>query len=129
MKTNTKWQTAGKKKKNKFKYLESFCDNLTRKAREGKLDTIIGREKEIERAVQILSRRSKNNPCLIGEPGVGKTAIVEGYITEDIESYDTYCAYILNISTIYCLYTHPQQAFSRGMRKLAPLHEVYVRIP
>ncbi|MBQ5816414.1 MAG: ATP-dependent Clp protease ATP-binding subunit [Oscillospiraceae bacterium] len=68
----------GKKKKNKFKYLESFCDNLTRKAREGRLDTIIGREKEMSRLTQILCRRSKNNPCLIGEPGVGKTAIVEG---------------------------------------------------
>ena len=67
-----------KKKKSKFKYLESFCDNLTRKARENKLDAIIGREKEMARVVQILCRRSKNNPCLIGEPGVGKTAIVEG---------------------------------------------------
>ncbi len=67
-----------KKKKTKFKYLENFCDNLTRKARENKLDRIIGREKEIARMTQILCRRSKNNPCLIGEPGVGKTAIVEG---------------------------------------------------
>ena len=67
-----------KKKKSKFKYLESFCDNLTRKAREGKIDKIIGREKEISRIIQILCRRTKNNPCLIGEPGVGKTAVVEG---------------------------------------------------
>ncbi len=67
-----------KKKKNKFKYLDSFCENLTHKAQEGKLDRIIGREKEIARVTQILCRRSKNNPCLIGEPGVGKTAIVEG---------------------------------------------------
>jgi len=67
-----------KKKKSKFKYLDSFCENLTGKAREGKLDRIIGREKEIARVTQILCRRSKNNPCLIGEPGVGKTAIVEG---------------------------------------------------
>ncbi|MBE6789509.1 MAG: ATP-dependent Clp protease ATP-binding subunit [Ruminococcaceae bacterium] len=67
-----------KKKKGKFKYLDSFCENLTKKAEEGRLDRIIGREKEIERVTQILCRRSKNNPCLIGEPGVGKTAIVEG---------------------------------------------------
>ncbi|MBQ8338769.1 MAG: ATP-dependent Clp protease ATP-binding subunit, partial [Oscillospiraceae bacterium] len=67
-----------KKKKSKFKYLENFCDNLTRKARENKLDAIIGREREMARLTQILCRRSKNNPCLIGEPGVGKTAIVEG---------------------------------------------------
>ncbi len=67
-----------KKKKSKYKYLDHFCENLTAKAREGKLDRIIGREKEIARLIQILCRRSKNNPCLIGEPGVGKTAIVEG---------------------------------------------------
>lgn len=71
------------KKKNKprnkeLKYLPKFCTNLTEKAREGKMDNIIGRDKEIERVVQILSRRTKNNPCLIGEPGVGKTAIAEG---------------------------------------------------
>ena len=62
----------------KYKYLENYCENLTRKAREGKMDAIIGREKEIYRVVQILNRRTKNNPCLIGEPGVGKTAIAEG---------------------------------------------------
>ena len=67
-----------KKKKSKYKYLENFCDNLTKKARDGRLDNIIGREKEIARITQILCRRSKNNPCLIGEPGVGKTAVVEG---------------------------------------------------
>ena len=65
-------------KKNKFKYLRAYCDHLTGKARDGMLDRIIGREKEIGRVVQILSRRTKNNPCLIGEPGVGKTAIAEG---------------------------------------------------
>ena len=62
----------------KYKYLENYCENLTRKAREGRMDAIIGREKEIYRVVQILNRRTKNNPCLIGEPGVGKTAIAEG---------------------------------------------------
>ncbi len=71
-----------KKKKNKDakkrKFLETFCTNLTGKAKDGKTDRIIGRDKEIERVIQILSRRSKNNPCLIGEPGVGKTAIAEG---------------------------------------------------
>jgi len=62
----------------KRKFLESYCISLTEKAKEGKLDRIIGREEELERVVQILNRRQKNNPCLIGEPGVGKTAIAEG---------------------------------------------------
>ena len=62
----------------KRKHLNLYCENLTGKAREGRIDNIIGRDKEIERVVQILSRRTKNNPCLIGEPGVGKTAIAEG---------------------------------------------------
>ena len=67
-----------KKKKNKLKYLNAHCTNLTERAREGKIDRIIGRETEIYRTIQILCRRTKNNPCLIGEPGVGKTAIAEG---------------------------------------------------
>lgn len=62
----------------KRKYVDAYCENLTQKARDGKLDRIIGRDREIARVVQILSRRTKNNPCLIGEPGVGKTAIAEG---------------------------------------------------
>ncbi|BAK99296.1 ATP-dependent Clp protease ATP-binding subunit ClpE [Oscillibacter valericigenes Sjm18-20] len=62
----------------KRKYLESYCLNLTERAKAGKLDPVIGREQEIERVIQILNRRQKNNPCLIGEPGVGKTAIAEG---------------------------------------------------
>lgn len=62
----------------KRKYLESYCLNLTERAKVGKLDPVIGREQEIERVIQILNRRQKNNPCLIGEPGVGKTAIAEG---------------------------------------------------
>ena len=66
------------KKPPKRKFLDTYCENLTRKAREGKLDDIIGRDREIYRTIQILSRRQKNNPCLIGEPGVGKTAIAEG---------------------------------------------------
>lgn len=73
--------TRGKKEsfhKKKRKNIMNFCTDLTAKARRGEIDTIIGREKEIERVVQILSRRTKNNPCLIGEPGVGKTAVVEG---------------------------------------------------
>lgn len=65
-------------KKKKLKFLTNYCTNLTEKAREGKLDNIIGRDKEISRVIHILSRRQKNNPCLIGEPGVGKTAIAEG---------------------------------------------------
>ncbi len=62
----------------KRKYLSQFCTNLTQKARDGKIDRIIGRDNEIYRSIQILCRRTKNNPCLIGEPGVGKTAIAEG---------------------------------------------------
>ena len=65
-------------KNGKRKYLESYCISLTQRAKDGKLDPVIGREQEIERVVQILNRRQKNNPCLIGEPGVGKTAIAEG---------------------------------------------------
>ncbi|MBQ8793155.1 MAG: ATP-dependent Clp protease ATP-binding subunit, partial [Clostridia bacterium] len=71
-------QAKGEKSKKKKKFLDQYCNNLTLRAREGKLDTVIGRDKELDRMLQILSRRSKNNPCLIGEPGVGKTAIVEG---------------------------------------------------
>ncbi len=67
-----------KDKKKKLKYLNNYCTNLTQKAREGKLDNVVGRDKEISRVIHILSRRQKNNPCLIGEPGVGKTAIAEG---------------------------------------------------
>lgn len=66
------------KKEKKRKHISLYCEDLTRKAREGKIDRIVGRDTEIERVIQILSRRSKNNPCLIGEPGVGKTAIAEG---------------------------------------------------
>ena len=67
-----------KPKSKKRRFVEQYCDNLTKRAKEGKLDAVIGRDRELERMLQILSRRSKNNPCLIGEPGVGKTAIVEG---------------------------------------------------
>ena len=67
-----------KEKNNKKKFLDTFGTNLTDKAKRGELDAIIGREREIERVTQILNRRSKNNPCLIGEPGVGKTAIAQG---------------------------------------------------
>ena len=74
-------------KKKKLKFLTNYCTNLTEKAREGKLDNIIGRDKEISRVIHILSRRQKNNPCLIGEPGVGKTAIAEG-IAQKIVSGD-----------------------------------------
>ncbi len=66
------------KGKSKDKYLSAYCTHLTEKARQGQLDPVIGRDEEIYRVTQILSRRSKNNPCLIGEPGVGKTAIAEG---------------------------------------------------
>ena len=68
----------GKKKSKKHKFLDSYCMDLTGRARAGKLDKVIGRDVETERVIQILNRRQKNNPCLIGEPGVGKTAIAEG---------------------------------------------------
>ena len=67
-----------RKGEKKHKFLDNYCINLSQRAQEGKLDAVIGREEEIERVVQILNRRQKNNPCLIGEPGVGKTAIAEG---------------------------------------------------
>ena len=71
-------QGTGRKTEKKRKFLDNYCINLSQRAREGKLDAVIGREQEIARVVQILNRRQKNNPCLIGEPGVGKTAIAEG---------------------------------------------------
>ena len=78
-KEETAEEGKGKKKKNKkHKFLDSYCMDLTGRAREGKLDKVIGRDMETERVIQILNRRQKNNPCLIGEPGVGKTAIAEG---------------------------------------------------
>ncbi len=79
-KTNEKTKKSDKASKNqkKRKTIPLFCTDLTRRARDGELDNIIGREKETERVIQILSRRTKNNPCLIGEPGVGKTAVAEG---------------------------------------------------
>ena len=69
---------TGKKKNKKHKFLDSYCMDLTGRARNGQLDRVIGRDVETERVIQILNRRQKNNPCLIGEPGVGKTAIAEG---------------------------------------------------
>ena len=72
-------------KNGKRKYLENYCISLTQKAKDGKLDPVIGREQEIERVIQILNRRQKNNPCLIGEPGVGKTAIAEGLSQRIVE--------------------------------------------
>ncbi len=76
-----------KQKQKELKFLDNYCNNLSKRAEEGKLDRIIGRDREIARVVQILSRRQKNNPCLIGEPGVGKTAIAEG-IAQRIASGD-----------------------------------------
>ena len=75
-KRNKKDTSEGEKPK-KYKFLDTYCRNLTKRAADGKLDRIIGRDKELERVIQILCRRQKNNPCLIGEPGVGKTAIAE----------------------------------------------------
>ena len=72
-----KHEAASGDKPKKYKFLDTYCRNLTKRAADGKLDRIIGRDKELERVIQILCRRQKNNPCLIGEPGVGKTAIAE----------------------------------------------------
>jgi ATP-dependent Clp protease ATP-binding subunit ClpE len=90
--------TKKKDKEKKKKYLDAFGTNLTQRAREGKIDKLIGREKELERLTQILNRRQKNNPCLIGEPGVGKTAIAnglalkiaEGDVPEKLIDYEVY---------------------------------------
>lgn len=76
---NTRTKTQEKKIPKKKKYLDAYGINLTAKAKEGKIDRVIGRQREIDRVIQILNRRSKNNPVLIGEPGVGKTAIAEGF--------------------------------------------------
>lgn len=84
--TNKNNKKPKDEKTSKRKFLETYCTDLTGKARAGKLDKVIGRDKEIERVVQILSRRSKNNPCLIGEPGVGKTAIAEGIAQRIIDN-------------------------------------------
>ena len=73
--------------KKKFKHLEAYCEDLSLKAEEGKIDRIVGRDREIGRVIQILNRRTKNNPCLIGEPGVGKTAVAEG-IAQKLASGD-----------------------------------------
>ncbi len=82
-----KGDKSGKKPERELKFLTTYCTNLTERAANGKLDNIIGRDREIGRALQILSRRQKNNPCFIGEPGVGKTAIAEG-IAQKIVSGD-----------------------------------------
>ncbi|WP_206425670.1 ATP-dependent Clp protease ATP-binding subunit [Ruminococcus sp. Marseille-P6503] len=84
---SSKSADAKGEKKKKLKFLTNYCTNLTERAREGKLDNIVGRDKEISRVIHILSRRQKNNPCLIGEPGVGKTAVAEG-IAQKIVSGD-----------------------------------------
>ena len=77
-KSEDKSGDRGKERRKKLRYLDSYCSNLSARAEDGKMDGVIGRDKEISRVIQILSRRQKNNPCLIGEPGVGKTAIAEG---------------------------------------------------
>ena len=91
---------AKDKPKSKLKYLNTYCTNLSEKAASGNMDNVIGREREIDRVIQILSRRQKNNPCLIGEPGVGKTAIAEG-IAQRISSGDV--PYRLHDKTVYLL--------------------------
>ncbi len=83
--SNEKEEKGAGKKKNKRKMLETYGTNLNVKAMEGKVDRVIGREREIERMIEILNRRQKNNPCLLGEPGVGKTAIAEGLAVRIIE--------------------------------------------
>ena len=78
-------EKTGEKSSPKRKFLDSYCQDLTKKAAEGKVDRIIGRDRELDRVIQILSRRQKNNPCLIGEPGVGKTAIAEALAVRIVE--------------------------------------------
>ncbi len=90
----------GREKEKKRKFLDSYCISLTARARDGKLDRLVGREEELERVIQILNRRQKNNPCLIGEPGVGKTAIAEG-LAQRIESGDV--PYKLRDKEVYLL--------------------------
>ncbi len=97
--------TEKKRKDKKRKHLENYAVNLTEKARAGEIDAVIGREKEIERTAQILNRRSKNNPCLIGEPGVGKTAIAEGLalkiVNGDVPSkFLKYEIYLLDMTAV-----------------------------
>ena len=84
-KNQQKKRPDGKKEDPSKKLLSTYCNNLNDKAREGKIDRIVGRDREIDRMIQILSRRQKNNPCLIGEPGVGKTAIVEALALRIVE--------------------------------------------
>ena len=83
--SSDKKEKKAEKKEKKYKFLSTYCRNLTRVAAEGKLDRIVGRERELARVIQILSRRQKNNPCLIGEPGVGKTAIAEALAQRIVE--------------------------------------------
>ncbi len=90
----------GREREKKRKYLDTYCISLTARAKSGKLDKLIGREEELERVIQILNRRQKNNPCLIGEPGVGKTAIAEG-LAQRIESGDV--PYKLRDKEVYLL--------------------------
>ena len=98
--TQRQAEKSAPNKQPKRKFLDSYCISLTRKAREGKLDPLIGRDRELERMIQVLNRRQKNNPCLIGEPGVGKTAIAEG-LAQRI--YDRNVPYKLLDKEVYLL--------------------------
>ena len=84
----------------KYESLEKYGKDLTAMARSGKLDPVIGRDDEIRRCIQILSRRTKNNPVLIGEPGVGKTAISEGLVTDHLSAIDIHCKLTITYRTI-----------------------------
>ena len=92
-------QKSKKEKRKKYKFLDTYCENLTQRAREGKTDHIIGRDREIYRTIQILCRRQKNNPCLIGEAGVGKTAIAEG-IAQRIARLQDKEIYLLDLTAL-----------------------------
>ncbi|MBQ9761233.1 MAG: ATP-dependent Clp protease ATP-binding subunit, partial [Clostridia bacterium] len=123
-----KEKKKGKEEK-KLKFLTTYCRNLTKFAREGKLDQLVGRERELARVIQILCRRQKNNPCLIGEPGVGKTAIAEGLAMRIVEGNVPYKPlnkeiYLLDMTALVAGTQFRWQFESRIQGLLGEVHEL-----